>query len=92
MLKNNSLKEIFYSPKVNSCLYLESQRTLIKRGANAKPDIGEWGIDYETYYLIDELTGKKIDFNDGLSFLQIIHRGEAFYSEEDAEALISKYR
>jgi hypothetical protein len=91
-VENNSLKEIFYSPKVNSCLYVESRKTLMKIGADAKPDVGEWSTVYDTYYLIDELTGKEIDFNKGLPFLQIIHRGERFTSEEEANVILSEYK
>lgn len=91
-VENNILKEVFYSPKVNSCLYLESKRTLVKRGEDAKPDVGPWGISYETYYLIDALSGKEIDFNQGVPFLQIIHRGELFTSEYDAYKIINEYR
>ncbi|GEM_PF-2688413 len=91
-IENNVLKEVFYSPKINSCLYLESRRTLVKPGANAKADIGNWSVDYETYYLVDVLTSKEIDFNKGLNFLQIIHRGEQFNSEKEADDILNEYR
>jgi hypothetical protein len=54
--------------------------------------VGEWSTVYDTYYLIDELTGKEIDFNKGLPFLQIIHRGERFTSEEEANVILSEYK
>lgn len=91
-VENNEFKEIFYSPKVNSCVYLESRKTLVKRGENANPNVGDWGISYESYYLIDALTNKEIDFNDGLPFLQIFNRSERFSSEEQADTIIDKYR
>lgn len=91
-VENNEFKEIFYSPRVNSCLYLEDRKTLIKRGSNAKPNIGDWGVEYESYYLVDALTGKEIDFNNELPSLQIIHRGEVFNSEKEADAIIGKYK
>lgn len=91
-IENNSLKEIFYSPKVNSCVYLESRKTLAKKGLNAKEDVGDWDIVYETYYLIDALTGKEINFNNGLPGLQIIHRGEIFNYEKEADDIISQYK
>ena len=91
-VESNSLKEIFYSPEVNSCLYLEDDQTLVKAGANAKPDVGSWSIDYEDYYLIDVLTGEKINFNNGLPFLKIINRGEMSTSEKNANVIIDKYK
>lgn len=91
-IENNALKEVFYSPKLDSCLYVESKRTLMKSDPNANPNIGEWNISYETYYLIDALSGKEIDFNDGLPFLQMIHRGERFNSEDYANELINIYK
>lgn len=91
-VEQKELKELFYSPKINSCVYLESMKTLVKRGENANPDVGNWAISYDTYYLIDVLTGKQIDFNKGLPFLQIIHGGEIFNSEQDADQIIEEYR
>lgn len=91
-IESNEFKEIFYSPKVNSCVYLGSRKTLIKLGANADPNKGNWDISYETYYLIDVLTNKEIDFNKGLPFLQIISRGDQFISKKDADVIINDYR
>jgi hypothetical protein len=91
-VENNELKEVFYSPKVNSCVYLESRKTLAKLEADANPKIGNWEIIYETYYLIDVLTSKEISFNDGSTSLQIIHRGEQFHSEQEADIIIDMYR
>ena len=91
-VENNEFKEIFYSPKVNSCVYLESRKTLMKINENANQNNGKWDIIYETYYLIDALTNKEIDFNDGLLFLQIFNRGERLNSEQQADIVIDKYR
>ncbi|MCX6721104.1 MAG: hypothetical protein NT026_00660 [Candidatus Staskawiczbacteria bacterium] len=91
-VESDELKEIFYSPKVNSCLYVESDKTLMKLGADAKPDVGNWSTLYETYYLIDALTNEKIDFYQGLPFLQIISRGDVFNSEKQANEIISAYK
>lgn len=89
---NNLLKEVFYSPKINSCLYLESRRTLVKFGVDAKPDVGDWTIAYETYYLIDALTSKEIPFYKGMFFIQIISRGMQFHLEKDVGDALSEYR
>ncbi len=89
-VENNVLKEIFYSPKTNSCLYWESRRFLAK--SNAKPDVGNWFIDTEDYYLVDVLTGKEVNFYEGLPFMQIIHSGEVFNSEETGYAVVSQYK
>lgn len=91
-IENNVLKELFYSPKVDSCLYIESRRTLMKSDPNASPADGDWSISFETYYLIDALSGEEIDFNDGLPFLQMIHRSDRFNSEDYANELINKYK
>lgn len=91
-IENKELKEVFFSPKENSCLYVESRRTLFKPGAGAKPNIGEWNIYYETYYLIDALSGREVDFNDGLSFIETVHRGEPWNSELEVEILINEYK
>jgi len=60
-VENKELKEIFYSPKVNSCLYLEISRTLMKSNPNAKANEGNWGTSFEYYNLIDALTDNQID-------------------------------
>jgi len=91
-IESNELKELFYSPKVNSCIYVESRRTLMKPGVNMDSSSEGWSIVYETYYLVDALSGEEIDFNDNLPFLQIIHRGERFNSEDYANELISNYK
>ena len=91
-VESNEFKEIFYSQKINSCVYLESRKTLSKRSANADPNTGDWNTSYETYYLIDVLTNKEIDFNKGLPFLQITNRGEQFNSEKEAHDILNEYR
>lgn len=60
-VENKELKEVFYSPKVNSCLYLEISRTLMKSDPHAKANEGSWGTSFEYYNLIDALTGNQID-------------------------------
>ena len=60
-IENKELKEIFYSPKVNSCLYLEISRTLMKSNPNAKANEGKWSTSFEYYNLVDALTGNQID-------------------------------
>lgn len=60
-VENKELKEIFYSPKVNSCLYLEISRTLMKSDPYSKANEGSWGTSFEYYNLIDALTGNEID-------------------------------
>ena len=91
-VENEELKDLFYSPKLNSCVYLKSLKTLVKRGADANPNIGSWSISYDTYYLIDILSNKEIDFNNGLPFIQIIHRGEVFNTEENLEEVLLDFR
>jgi len=91
-IENSLLKEVFYSPKVNSCLYLESRRTLVKRGVNVKLDEEDWSISYETWYLVDALMDKEVELNDGLPFLQIVNRGEVFSDEKEANTIIDKYK
>ena len=91
-VEQNELKEIFYSPKVNSCVYLESRKTLAKQGADARADVGIWDVIYDTYFLIDILNHKEINFNNGLNFLQVIHRGEEFNLQKEIDAVISKYK
>jgi len=91
-LKNNELKEIFYSPKVDSCVYIESRKDLIKSDPNANPNIGTWGISFESYYMIDALTNEEINFNNGLPFIDLIHRSEIFTTEKNAEKIINEYK
>jgi hypothetical protein len=91
-INNNILKEVFYTPKINSCLYLESRRILVKPGTDAKPDVGSWSVAYETYYLIDALTYEEISFYQGMPFMQMINRGLQFHSEKEADDVLSEYR
>lgn len=91
-VESKELKQIFYSPKVDSCLYVESDKTLAKFGSDTKPDVGNWSTIYETYYLIDALTSKKINFYQGLPGLQIISRGYVFNSEKQADEIINPYK
>lgn len=90
-IENNLLKELFYSPKLDSCLCLESRRTLMKKGLH-NDESQNWITIYETYYLVDVLTGKEINFNNDLNFLQIIHRGERFSTIKQADDIINEYK
>ncbi len=91
-VESNEFKGVFYSSKVNSCLYVEIRRTLVKRGAEADPNVGNWGVSSEYYYLIDALTSKEIDFNEGMSSFQTINRSEQLRSKKEANDLIDQYR
>jgi hypothetical protein len=91
-VRSKEIKEVFYSPLVDSCLYLESNKTLIKYGLDAKPNVGQWSVDYDTYSLIDFLSNKQIDFNNGMNFLQVVHRGERFLDETQIDDIVKKYK
>lgn len=55
-LYNKEFKEVFYSPKVNSCLYYEVSRTFIAPPEESVnyPNI-KWGVSFESHNLIDHL-------------------------------------
>lgn len=91
-VERKNLIDIFYSPKIDSCLYIESRQTLAKRGEDAKIDVGAWGVIYDTWYLIDALTDKEINFYGGQPYFQMIHRGEVFNTEIEANTIINEYR
>lgn len=88
--EQKELKEIFYSKKLNSCLHVEIFKTICK--SLMAYSLGEYYVSSETDYLIDTLSNEKIDFNNGLNFLQIIHRGQQFNSQEDADTIINNYK
>ncbi len=57
---------------------------------HSNPD--EWYISYDTYYLIDAFNNQKINFNDGLNFLQVIHKTQIFSTQEEIDGVISVYK
>ncbi|MCE9586253.1 hypothetical protein K8R04_02965 [Candidatus Uhrbacteria bacterium] len=90
-LNNNLLINVFYSPKVDSCVYVESHRTLIA-AEDATPGKEDWEISYETWYMMDVLTGAEIDFYKGQPWIQLIQRSEVFNTEVEAKSAVDKYR
>jgi hypothetical protein len=84
-LYNRELVEVFYSPLINSCLYLEVSRTYI---SDPEQDDNKrtWGISFETYKLINYLT------NELLEIEETIHRSEIRSTYYQIQELISKYK
>lgn len=90
--ESRELIDLFYSSREGAYLYLESVKTNCQDEVNVDLENGPWYIDYDTYYLIDFSSEREIEFNDGSPFLQIIHRGEIFNSEEDVNKLLLEFR
>jgi hypothetical protein len=88
--EQKELKEIFFSKKLNTCLHVEIDKTICKSLMSYSS--GEYYVSYETDYLIDTLSNEKIDFNNGLNFLQIINNGQQFNTQEDADKIINEYK
>lgn len=80
-IDKKELKEIFYSPKINSCLYIEDLKTSMKYNANET-----WGVVYEYYNIIDVFTDKKLES------IKIINRGEVINFDMDIEKIMNKYK
>jgi len=85
-IHNKEFKEIFYSSNINSCIYVVSDKTLIKNDPNSNPNIGKWDVSFDSYFIIDALTNETVDI------VQIIHRGEQFNSIQQADEIIKKYK
>ncbi len=75
-IERNEFKEIFYSPKVNSCVYLETSRTLMKSDPYAT-ETEPWSVSFEYYKLIDALSDKEMES------VFTINRSEAMNSYDD---------
>lgn len=58
-INHRELGEIFYSRKIDSCILIRIDRTLINN-KEAKIDDKNWSTSYEYYYLIDALTGEEL--------------------------------
>ena len=85
-IEEKEFEEIFYSPEVNSCLYLESQRTLMKIDSDLVSTDGQWMTVHEYYNLIDILSDKEIES------VRTMWRGEQFDSYDSVQNLVDKYR
>ena len=67
-INSKEFKELFYSPRMNSCVYFEIDQTLIGHKINNKPI--QWAVSSEYYNLIDVLTGKQLEL------IHTVNRGE----------------
>lgn len=83
-IESKEFKEVFYSPKVDSCLDLEVARTSLKVDNMDSKQYGQWATSYEDYNLIDILSGKQIDS------VSTINRSEVMNSYDD-KGNISNY-
>jgi len=88
--EQKELGEIFYSHKLNSCLNMEILRTICK---SLMPDAsGNYGVNYESYYLINTLSNQEINFNKGSNSFYTIQRSEQFDSKKNLDTIINGYR
>lgn len=87
-LENKELSDFFYSPKLNTCLYIEIQRTSLKTIGNSElgGHIEYWNPVYEYYNFIDALTGKTINS------IKTISRGSKFNSFNDVKKMVDDFQ
>lgn len=90
--ENNELKDLFYSPKAKSCLYLESRKTLMRKGTDIKTQGGDWTTIYDTWFLVNPSTGDAVMLDDPESGLKIVHRGEIYTPTDQVERILGEYR
>lgn len=91
-IEYKELKDLFYSPKLGSCVYLESGKTLMRLGTDIEAVGGDWKVIYDTYYMFKVPSHEEVIFNDDLPFLQIVHRGEEYTPENEANEIVSRYK
>ncbi len=75
------LQEVFYSPKVNSCIQAITEKTLCQPNQNVA-----FHVSYEYLNLKDVLTEKQLE-----SF-RVIWRGEGYESMDDIQQKIENYK
>lgn len=80
-LNSKELNDFFYSPKLNTCLYVEIARTSLKTSGDSElgSPIEYWNPVYEYYNFIDALTGTTINS------IRTISRGEKYDDFNDVQ-------
>lgn len=91
-VEKNELKDLFYSPKSSSCLYLESRKTLMRRGLDTKTNGGEWGVIYDSWCLVDPSTGGEMMLDEPITCLNVIHRRESYTPADEVERILGEYK
>lgn len=91
-IEYKELKDLFYSPITQTCLYVESSKTIFKPGKDAKIDEGDWIIAYDTYYLTDVESGEQLKLKDDMPWAQRIVRSSDFYSDQEIQESINLYK
>ena len=91
-IEYKELKDLFYSPITQACLYVESSKTIFKSGEDAEINKGDWRIAYDTYYLIDVKSGEQLKLKDDMPWAQRIVRGSDFYSDQEIQESINLYK
>ncbi len=88
--EENEFIDLFYSEKIDSCIYIESKKTICK---NLMPySSGEYHLSYDTYYFEDILNNKEIDVLYGVNFVQKIHRSEEWVDDEEMNDIINSLK
>ena len=91
-IEYKELKDLFYSPITQTCLYVESSKTIFKSGEDAEIDKDDWKIAYDTYYLTDVESGEQLKLKDDMPWAQRIVRGSDFYSDQEIQESINLYK